>query len=86
MASTIVKLPLEAHAKLQELANADERPMSEVLASLIEQERRRRLFDEGDAAYDRLRANPEAWAAYQDELASMEGTLMDGLEDHPWVE
>lgn len=86
MASVTVKVPVETHAKLAALATEDRRPMGEVLTDLIERERRRRLFDDGDAAYARLREDPAAWAEYQEELRSLEGTLMDGLEDDPWVE
>ncbi len=86
MAAVTVKVPSEAHGKLAELAGADKRSMGEVLAELIERERRRRLFDEADAAYARLEADPEAWADYQAELRSMGGSQMDGLKDDPWVE
>jgi hypothetical protein len=60
--------------------------MGEVLADLIERERRRRLVDEADAAYARLQADANVWADYQTELRSMEGTLMDGLQNDPWTE
>ena len=86
MASVTVKVPIETRAKLAELASSERRSMGEVLADLVERERRRRLFEAGDAAYARLQADPRAWAEYQDELRSLEGTLMDGLEDDPWVE
>ena len=86
MAAVTVKVPSEAHGKLAELAGADKRSMGEVLAELIEGERRRRLFDAADAAYARLEADPKAWADYQAELRSMDGSLMDGLKDDPWVE
>ena len=85
MATVTVKLPSGAHAELAKIATADKRSMGEVLAELIERERRR-LFDEADAAYARLRADPAAWADYQAELRSLDGSLMDGLEDDPWVE
>lgn len=86
MPSVTVKVPSEAHQKLAAMATEDRRTMGEVLAELIERERRRRLFDGADEADARLQADPEAWAEYQEELKSLEGTLMDGLEDDPWVE
>lgn len=85
-ATMTVKIPAEAHARLAEFAAADGRPMGDVLDRLIDQEWRRRFFDEFDAAFARLKADPEAWADWQAELRSMEGTLMDGLEDDPWYE
>ena len=86
MATVTVKIPSDAHAKLGSFAAADKRPMGEILADLIEGERRRRFWEEYDRSIARLRADPEAWADYQAEIRSMEGTLMDGLEDDPWIE
>lgn len=86
MPSATVKIPPDSHATLVNLAAEQQRSMGDLLADLIERERRRRLFDQADDAYTRLQANPDALAAYHAELRSMEGTLMDGLEDDPWVE
>lgn len=86
MAAVTVKIHAQAHATLAVLATSSKRSMGEVLADLIEQERQRRWFDEADAAYARLQADPPAWADYQAELARMEGTLLDGLEHDPWIE
>ena len=86
MATVTVEIPSDAHATLGSFAAADKRPMGEILAELIERERRRRFWEEYDGAIARLCADPEAWADYQAEIRSMEGTLMDGLENDPWVE
>lgn len=47
---------------------------------------RKQFFDELNEGFARLKADPEAWADWQAELKSMEGTLMDGFEDDPWEE
>ncbi|HET8524148.1 MAG TPA: hypothetical protein VFL82_13015 [Thermomicrobiales bacterium] len=60
--------------------------MVRVLEELIERERRKTFLEGLNADFARLKANPRGWAEYQAELRSMEGTLMDGLEDDPWVE
>ncbi len=86
MAMTTVKISTETRDKLANLAATRKRPMSEVLAEIVERERRRAFLEEANAAYARIRADPEAWADYQAEIQSMEGTLMDGLENDPWVE
>ena len=86
MASTTVKLSRDAHGTLASLASRREQPMSQVLAEIIEREERRVYFEEVNAAYARLRADPDAWADWQAEIKSMEGTMMDGLEDDLWVE
>ena len=86
MASVTVKIPAEAHTKLQALAAAQKRPMGELLADLIEREERRAFLEAANEDLARLQEDPAAWADYQAEIRSMEGTLMDGLEDDPWVE
>ena len=86
MVSTTVKLSRDAHGVLASIATERGQPMSELLAELIEAERRRSLFDAADAAYLRLRSDPIAWADYQAEIRELEGTLMDGLVDDPWIE
>lgn len=86
MTVATVKIRADSHATLAGLAAEQQQSMGALLADFIERQRRRCLFDEADAADTRLKANPEAWAEYQAELKSMAGTLMDGLEDDPWVE
>ena len=86
MTAATVKIPRESHAALAALAAESKRPMGEVLASLIERERRRRFLEGANRDFARLRADPEAWADYRAEHLAMEGTLMDGLEDDPWSE
>lgn len=44
---------------------------------------RRHFLDQHNADMAALRADPEAWAAYQAELAAWDVTLLDGLEDEP---
>jgi hypothetical protein len=39
------------------------------------------ILMEGNHAYARLRANPEAWAEELKERKAWEGTLADGLQD-----
>lgn len=84
--SKAVKIPAAAHAHLAELAADQERPMGDLVADLIEKERRRAFWQETNAAYARLRADPVAWADWRAEIKSMEGTLMDGLDEYPWEE
>ncbi len=86
MAMTTVKISTETRDKLADLAAARKRPMSEVLADIVERERRRAFLEGLNQDFARLRADPAAWADYQAEIRSMEGTLMDGLEDDLWVE
>lgn len=52
----------------------------ELLDRIIESERRRLIFDEADAAYAALQADPEAWDAELSERRLWDTTLADGLE------
>jgi hypothetical protein len=83
---TTVKLSSHTHVTLMKLAADQRRSMTDVVASLIEQERRRAFLDGANADYARLRADPDAWNDDRAEIASMDGTLMDGLEADPWIE
>ena len=83
MSSTTVRISERTHRTLKELARTSGQPMQTILENVIEEERRRRFFDEADIAYARLRADPEAWAEELEERALWDNTLMDGLEDEP---
>ena len=77
MASTTVELSADAHATLAALAQERRRPMSELLAELIERERRRAFLVGLNEDFARLQADPAAWADDQAEVASMDSTLTD---------
>jgi hypothetical protein len=81
-----LKISAETHAVLAELAAEDKRAMGEVVAEMTERERRRRFLEGANEDLARLRADPAEWADYRAEIRSMEGTLMDGLDDNPWEE
>jgi hypothetical protein len=51
-----------------------------VLERAIEEYRRERFMETLNAGYAALRADPDAWAEYQRELAIWDCTLMDGLD------
>ena len=78
--SPTVRISEKSHHTLRELAAQYGEPMQSVLDQALENYRRKKFFDECDAAYEALQQQPEAWADYQKELAEWEVTLMDGLE------
>lgn len=79
-ASRSVRVSAETYVVLRELAGKIDTSITGVIDQLVEDERRRQFWKEAKAAYARLKADPEAWAAYQTELRELEGTLMDGIE------
>ena len=54
--------------------------MSEVLEEALEAFRRQRFLEQATGAYETLASDAAGATAYRKELASMEGTLGDGLD------
>lgn len=87
MAATVsIRVPTEAHQKLREIAEKQHKSIGEALNEAVHLLEREQFWAEYAEAYARLRADPEAWQEFQDELALWDSTLMDGLEDLPWEE
>lgn len=79
----VVKLKPGTHAKLQEIARAESRPMGEIVSDLVERYEKERFWKGVQEDYARLRADPVAWKDYQDEVAIWDATAGDGLENEP---
>lgn len=54
--------------------------MQAVLEEAIQHFQREKLIDEANAAFARLKADPEAWTEELAERALWESTLADGLD------
>jgi predicted transcriptional regulator len=78
MAST-VRVDPRLHARLREISEDERRPIGQVIEDAIGQYEREKFWREVHASVERLRADPAAWQAYQDEIALFEGGSMDGL-------
>jgi len=79
--SAVVKLKPATHAKLQEIAKEQHRPMGDVITELIERYEREQYWKGVHEDYERLRSDPVAWQDYVDEVRSLEGGSMDGLQN-----
>ena len=82
-ATLMVRIKPETHRRLQTLARESKRTLPEVLDEAISEYERKQFLEECNAAYARLRADPEAWQEELEERALWDCTLMDGLEDDP---
>lgn len=80
MTTSMVRLKEETRRLLQEMAAQDQQSIQEVAARAVEAYRRQRLLDQINADFAALRADPEAWRAYRDDLAAWDSTLLDGLD------
>jgi predicted transcriptional regulator len=79
--SQMIRIGDGPHQALRELAARMGQSMQAVLAQAIEEFRRKKLFEEADAAYAALQADPKAWEAELAERRAWEATLSDGLPE-----
>jgi hypothetical protein len=79
MATTTVRVSEETHRTLAEMAEHDGVTISAKVAALVRQAEEDAMLLGHEAAMERLRADPEEWAAWQAEVAELDGTLGDGL-------
>lgn len=78
--STTIRVSDETRRRLAELAKTTRRPMTEVVDDAVDALERRVFFEEVNARYAELRADPVTWAEILAERAEWEGTLEDNLE------
>lgn len=81
MASTAIRVEEKTHATLREWSEEQHTTIGQVVADLVEHQRRARFWRQVNDDYERLQTDPVAWKAYQDEVATLEGGSMDGLEN-----
>ena len=84
--TTTIRVPTSTHARLRRLADEQARPIGEVIDALLDDDEKRRLFAGLAEDFERLGADPVAWADYEAEVSAWEATLGDGLGDEPRVE
>jgi predicted transcriptional regulator len=87
MSAPTVQISESSHRRLKELAEQTGQPMADVLDKALDAYCRQVFFEQLNAGYAELRADPAAWAAHQSELKQWDATLMDGLDPgERWTE
>jgi len=81
MASTTVRISLEAKGALQKLSAHTGKKMQEILGEAVESYRRQLFLEKANAAFAALHADSEARAGEEEERTAWEATLTDGAED-----
>lgn len=76
-----VRVSSKARKALRELSRKSGESMQAIIDEAIEAYRRKRFFEEFDAAVRKLQEDPKAWQEELEERKLWEATLMDGLED-----
>jgi hypothetical protein len=79
--ATMVRVDDKLHAKLREIAEAEHRPIGQVIEEAITRYQRQKFWQGVHEDFARLRSDPVAWQGYRDEIALFEGASLDGLEN-----
>lgn len=77
--SAMVKVKPSTHARLQEIAKDQHKPMGDVITDLVDRYERELYWQGVRDDYERLKSDPAAWQDYLDELRLLEGGSMDSL-------
>ena len=70
-----------SHQTLRMLSEHKKQSMQAVVDNAIETLRRQMMLEEANAAFQALKADPQAWQEELAERALWEQTLMDGVDD-----
>lgn len=85
--SKTIHLDTDTFRAISELAEQENRTVQETLTVVIEHYQKARFWEQARKDIARLRADPAAWAEYQDEIALWDTLAGDGLESEgPWVD
>jgi hypothetical protein len=80
MSAPTVPIREASYRLLQELADQTGQTMLDVLDKALDAYRRKLFFEQMNAGYAELRADPQAWAEHLAERKLWDATLMDGLD------
>ena len=87
MSAPTVRISEASHLILKKLAETTGQTMMDVLDKSLDAYRRKLFFEQLNAGYAELRADPKAWAEHLAERKLWDSTLMDGLNlDEHWTE
>jgi hypothetical protein len=87
MSAVNVPISAASHQVLKELAAKTGQTMTDLLDRAVDAYRRKLFFDQLNAGYAELQADPKAWAEHLAERKMWDTTLMDGLDpDERWTE
>jgi predicted transcriptional regulator len=82
MESQTIRVSKKTHQTLRQLAEQAGMSMTAILDAAVRDYQRNKYWEQYDAGYAALRADPEKWADYQKEIEAWDVTLADGLEGY----
>lgn len=77
---TSVRLSETSRQILRDLARSQGESMQAILEQALEDYRRKRFLEKANAAFMKLRENPDAWEEERQERKDWESTLEDDME------
>lgn len=84
MESHTIRVNERTLASIRQLAEKNGKSMTAIIEEAIRDYEIKKYWEEYYADYEALKANPEAWADFQEELSAWDCTLADGLKDFPY--
>lgn len=79
--ATTVRVEERVADILRELAREEHRPIGQLSQDAVQQYRKERFWRGVQEDFARLRSDPIAWKAYEDEVMLWDATAGDGLEN-----
>ena len=83
MESQTIRVSKATRDILRDLAAKAQTTMAAIAEEAVREYERKKFWENYYAGYNALRADPIAWAEYQDEIKLWGTTSADGLEDWP---
>jgi predicted transcriptional regulator len=84
MESHTIRVSKKTLSTIRQLAEKNEKTMTAIVEEAVREFEIKKYWEEYYADYAALKANPEAWADFQEELSAWDCTLADGLKDLPY--
>lgn len=79
--ATVVKLKPETHARLQAIAKQEDKPMGEVVTTLLDRYEHERFWASVRESYQRLREDPVAWKDYAEGEDDLDITMVQEVSE-----
>ena len=86
MESQTIRVSKTTRDILHDLAAKAGSTMAAIAEEAVREYDRKKFWENYDAGYTALRADPTAWSEYQGEIKRWDATLADGLEEWPNAE
>jgi Arc/MetJ-type ribon-helix-helix transcriptional regulator len=84
MTSVTVRVSTETQDKIRRISRDQHKSVSDIIAEAVQHYEDTLFWDAYDRSAAELRADPDAWDRYKEDMTAFDGTLQDGLKDDPW--